>query len=88
MTRCGTGRRNLDEKLKKNNKFSWELTPDPEAYQIFTRNYEKHGEGTENTKSGFFFSRIPPSRPRAGRSEQRGAPWIGNVMRWVGSNNL
>ena len=36
-------------------KISWELAPDPEAYQIVTRDYEKHGDGSENKKSGVFF---------------------------------
>ena len=36
----------------------WELAPDPEAYQIFTRNYEKHEDGSENKQS--VFSRIRP----------------------------
>ena len=35
-------------------KFSRELRPDPEAYQIFTRNYEKDGDSRENMKSIFF----------------------------------
>ena len=38
---------------KINKKISWELAPDPEAYQIFTRNYEKHEDGSENIKRFF-----------------------------------
>ena len=30
------------------NKFSWELAPDPEAYQIFSHNSEKHENGSED----------------------------------------
>ena len=63
----------ISTKKSTKTKISWKLAPDPEAYQIFTRDYEKQEDGSENKKS-WFFSRIVwfwSPKVRAGRSEQR-----------------